>query len=299
MSVHSSRARFRALKADFNSEVKAGDELAVIDDTMFVARVEQAKADLAATTAALVNHEAVLLKAQASERLASRLLSRQQRLSDMGVVAASSLDNATRDAAFAQADIAIGKAQVEQTRAMIRQREAQLAQAQIDLERTRIRSPIDGTVITRTVDVGQTVAASLQAPELFKIAQDLRSIRIEAQISEADVGAVAAGNAVNFKVDAYPERRFRGRVAHVRLGPTETNNVITYTVIIDTDNADRKLLPGMTAEARIESEFVAGALRVSVDALQFKPRGVGSAPTFGQRKAASSARSRLRARRSH
>jgi HlyD family secretion protein len=267
----------RALKADFNSEVKAGDELAVIDDTMFAARVEQAKADLAATQAALVNHEAVLLKAEASDRFASRLLSRQQRLSDKGVVAASGLDNATRDAALAQAEIAIAKAQVEQTRATIRQREAQLAQAQIDFDRTRIRSPIDGTVIARTVDVGQTVAASLQAPELFKIAQDLRSIRIEAQISEADVGAVAAGNAVDFKVDAYPERRFQGRVAHVRLGPTETNNVITYTVIIDTDNSDRKLLPGMTAEARIESEFVADALRVSVDALRFKPRGLASA----------------------
>ncbi|MFM9849218.1 MAG: efflux RND transporter periplasmic adaptor subunit [Hyphomicrobiaceae bacterium] len=268
--------QIRALKADFNSEVKAGDELAVIDDTMFAARVEQAKADLAANRAALVNHEAVLLKAEASDRFASRLLSRQQRLSDKGVVAASALDNATRDAALAQAEIAIAKAQVEQTRAMVRQREAQLAQAQIDFERTRIRSPIDGTVITRTVDVGQTVAASLQAPELFKIAQDLRSIRIEAQISEADVGAVAAGSAVEFKVDAYPERRFRGRVAHVRLGPAETNNVITYTVIIDTDNADRKLLPGMTAEARIESEFVAGALRVSIDALRFKPRHVPS-----------------------
>lgn len=264
----------RRLKADFNSEVKAGEELAIIDDTVFAARVEQAKADVAAARATLVNHEAAVQKAEVSEHFAAKLLARQQTLSGKGVVAVAAIDNAMRDAALAKAEVAIAKAQVDQTRAVLKQRQAQLAQAQIDFERTRIRSPIDGTVITRTVDVGQTVAASLQAPELFKIAQDLSRIRIEAQISEADVGAVAAGNAVEFKVDAYPERRFRGRVAQVRLGPTETNNVITYTVIIDTDNTDRKLLPGMTAEVRIESEVVAEALRVSVDALRFKPRGM-------------------------
>lgn len=266
--------RVRLLKADFNSEVKTGDELAIIDDAMFAARVEQAMADVAAARATLVNHEAVVQKAEVSESFAAKLLARQQTLSGKGVVAAAAIDNALRDTALAKAEVAIAKAQVDQTRAVLRQRQAQLGQAQIDFERTRIRSPIDGTVITRTVDVGQTVAASLQAPELFKIAQDLSRIRIEAQISEADVGAVAAGNAVEFKVDAHPERRFRGRVALVRLGPTETNNVITYTVVIDTDNTDRKLLPGMTAEVRIESEVVADALRVSVDALRFKPRGM-------------------------
>ncbi len=132
--------------------------------------------------------------------------------------------------------MAVARAQVENAKATIAQREAQLAQAEIDLERTRIRSPIDGTVIARTVDVGQTVAASLQAPELFKIAQDLRRIRIEAQVSEADVGSVAAGNPVEFRVDAYPERRFQGRVAQVRLGGIELNNVVTYTVIIEAAN---------------------------------------------------------------
>ena len=176
------------LKADFNTEVKAGDELAVIDDKTFVARVAQAEADLAAAKAMLANHEAALLKAEAIERNAERLLERQQTLAGKGIAATTTLDNATRDAEVASAEVAIAKAQVENAKATIAQREAQLAQAEIDLERTRIRSPIDGTVIARTVDVGQTVAASLQAPELFKIAQDLRRIRIEAQVSEADVG---------------------------------------------------------------------------------------------------------------
>jgi HlyD family secretion protein len=261
------------LKADFNTEVKAGDELAVIDDKSFAARVAQARADLASATAMLANQEAALMKAEAVERNTKRLLGRAQTLASQGIAAASTLDNATRDAEVAAAEVAIAKAQVENARATIAQREAQLAQAEVDLERTRIRSPIDGTVIGRTVDVGQTVAASFQAPELFKIAQDLRRIRIEAQVSEADVGSVAEGNPVEFRVDAYPQRRFRGKVVQIRLGGVELNNVVTYTVMIEAGNDDRMLLPGMTAEAKIESASVERALRIPNDALRFKPRG--------------------------
>ena len=133
------------------------------------------------------------MKAEAIERNAERLMGRQQTLASKGIAATTTLDNATRDAEVARAEVAVVKAQLENAKAIIAQREAQLAQAEIDLERTRIRSPIDGTVIARTVDVGQTVAASLQAPELFKIAQDLRRIRIEAQVSEADVGSGRRG----------------------------------------------------------------------------------------------------------
>jgi HlyD family secretion protein len=190
------------VKADYNSEVKAGDELAVIDDKTLVAKVAQSRADLTAANAMLANQEAGLIKAEAIEHNAGRLMSRQQALESKGIAATTTLDNATRDAEVARAEVAVARAQVENARATIAQRQAQLAQAEIDLERTRIRSPIDGTVIARTVDVGQTVAASLQAPELFKIAQDLRRIRIEAQVSEADVGTVTAGNAVEFRVDA-------------------------------------------------------------------------------------------------
>ena len=269
--------QIRQLKADFNMEVKAGDELAVIDDKTFVAKVAQSRADLGAARAMLANQQAALAKAEAIERNAVRLMGRQQTLASKGITATMTLDNAIRDAEVARAEVAVVRAQVENAKAVIDQREAQVAQAEIDLERTRIRSPIDGTVIARTVDVGQTVAASLQAPELFKIAQDLRRVFIEAQVSEADVGAVGAGNAVEFRVDAYPERRFQGMVKQVRLGGTEINNVVTYAVIIEAANDDRVLLPGMTADARIESAMLDRALRVPNDALRFKPRDVPTA----------------------
>ena len=167
----------------------------------------------------------------------------------------------------------MGKAQIESAKAVITQREAALKQADVDLERTKIISPINGTVISRTIDIGQTVAASLQAPELFKIAQDIRRIRIEAQVNEADVGVVAEGNKVGFTVDAYPDRTFDGKVTQVRLAATELNNVVTYTVIIEASNDDRKLFPGMTANVQIEVAKKDDALRVPNDALRFKPRG--------------------------
>jgi HlyD family secretion protein len=271
------------LKADFNTEVKAGDELAIIDDKSFVAKLAQSRADLEAARADLATRQAALAKAEAIERNARRLMGRQQTLAHKGIAATTTLDNATRDADVARAEMAVVHAQVENAKAVIAQREAQLAQAEIDLARTRIRSPIDGTVIARTVDVGQTVAASLQAPELFKIAQDLRRVFIEAQVSEADVGEVTVGNAVEFRVDAYPVRRFQGKVKQVRLGGTEVNNVVTYAVIVEAANDDRLLLPGMTADARIESARLDRALRVPNDALRFKPKGIPMADAARRR----------------
>lgn len=260
------------LKADFNSEVKPGDVMAVLDDKSFVARVAQAKADLAAAEGQVLNQEAAMVRAQAVDRQAGRAIARQQELATRGVSAQAAVDTATRDAEVARADIAVAKAQLVTARATLAQRQAQLDQAQIDLDRTRVRSPIDGTVISRTVDVGQTVAASLQAPELFKIAQDLRRIRIEAQVNEADVGAVLEGNAVEFTVDAYPERTFLGRVTQVRLAATELQNIVTYTVIIEAANEDRRLFPGMTANARIETDRRDDVLRVPNEVFRFKPR---------------------------
>jgi HlyD family secretion protein len=210
---------------------------------------------------------------------AERNAARQTTLAAKGIAATAALDNATRDMDVAKADIAVAKAQIENAKAQIAQREAQLEQAQIDLERTIIRSPIDGTVIGRTVDIGQTVAASLQAPELFKIAQDLRRIRIEAQVNEADVGAVAEGNPVSFTVDAYPEMRFSGIVTQVRLAATELQNVVTYTVIIEAANTDRKLFPGMTANVQIETARRDGVARLPMDALRFKPRNLSGSAT--------------------
>jgi HlyD family secretion protein len=283
------------LEVDFNSEVKEGDVLAILDDKTLLARVAQAKADLAMARAILANQEANLKKSEAVLRQAERSAGRQQTLANKGIAATAALDNAMRDSEVARAEIAVAKAQIENAKAQIEQRSAQLLQAEIDLDRTRIRSPINGVVISRTVDVGQTVAASLQAPELFKIAQDLRRIRIEAQVNEADVGAVAEGNAVEFTVDAYPERRFTGLVTQVRLAATELQNVVTYTVIIEAANPDRKLFPGMTANVRIETARRDNVLVVPNDATRFKPRNrvAEAAPAEGGDKGQGSRATRL------
>jgi HlyD family secretion protein len=265
------------LYVDFNSEVKEGDLLATLDPRTYEAKVSQAKADLSSAHAALSNQEAALLKAEAVKANAERTKERQQSLQQKGYASTSVLDAAARDAEVATADIAVSKAQIESAKAVIVQREAALRQAQIDLERTRIVSPIKGTVISRTVDPGQTVAASLQAPELFKIAQDLRLIRIEAQVNEADVGVVAEGNPVQFTVDAYPDRTFTGKVTQVRLASTELSNVVTYTVIIEASNDDRRLFPGMTANVQIEVAKRDNVLRLANDALRYRPRN--DAPT--------------------
>ena len=261
-----------AVNADFNSTVKKGDVLATIDTRSFKAKVAQAKADLAAAEAALVNQNAVLARADAILKLARSTIERQRPLVQKGVSPISVLDTATRDIEVGTAEINVAKAQIESAKATIAQRQAQLRSTEIDLERTQIKAPIEGTVISRSVDPGQTVAASFQAPELFKIAQDLARIRIEAQVNEADVGAIEAGNPVTFTVDAYPERQFEGQVAQVRLAATEINNVVTYTVIIEAVNEDRKLFPGMTANVQIEAARRDDVLRLANDVLRYKPK---------------------------
>ncbi|WP_333794584.1 efflux RND transporter periplasmic adaptor subunit [Hyphomicrobium sp.] len=260
------------VRVDFNSEVKPGDILATIDAQTFAAKVAQAEADLEAADAALHNQEAALLKSKAILEAAELNVSRQESLAEKRLSPQLTYETALRDRDVAKADIAVAEAQVMSARATIAQRKAALDQAKIDLERADIRSPIDGTVISRTVDPGQTVAASLQAPELFQIAENLSRIRIEAQVNEADVGAVSEGNPATFTVDAYPDRQFEGRVTQVRLAATELNSVVTYTVIIEADNEGRKLFPGMTASVLIVSDTREGTLRVSNDALRFRPK---------------------------
>ena len=260
------------VRVDFNSEVKPGDILATIDAKTFAAKVAQAKADLEAAEAALANQQAALEKSKAVLQAAETNVTRLQGLAEKRLSPLLTLETAIRDRDVAKADIAVAQAQVASARATIAQRNAALEQAAVDLERADIRSPVDGTVISRTVDPGQTVAASLQAPELFQIAQNLSRIRIEAQVNEADVGAVAEGNPATFVVDAYPDKQFEGVVTQVRLAATELNSVVTYTVIIEAANEGRKLFPGMTANVMIVSATRDGALRVSNDALRFKPR---------------------------
>ena len=260
------------LNVDFNSEVQAGDIIALIDSRTYESRVAQAKADVQAAEAGLNSQNAALKRAEAVRRQAESNIGRQKALQQKGIVAAATLDNASRDADVATAEQDTARAQIDIAKAVVLQKQAVLRQAEVDLERTRIVAPVSGTVISRTVDVGQTVAASLQSPELFKIAQDLRRIRIEAQVNEADVGHVAAGNSVTFTVDAYPGRTFRGTVTAVRLTATEIQNVVTYTVIIEAPNSDRKLYPGMTANAQIEVAYKSQVVRVPNDALRFRPR---------------------------
>ncbi len=268
--------QIETLSADFNSEVKSGDVLARIDPKTFERRVAQARADVAVAKAALLVREANLAKARAVLKQAGKAVERNQALAAKKLTAQTNLESATRDASVAQAEIAVAQAEIESAKAAVAQKQAALDQAEIDLDRTFIRAPIGGTVISRTIDIGQTVAASLQAPELFRIAQDLRRIRIEAQVNEADIGDIANGNTVAFTVDAFPDRNFTGHVSQVRLAATEIQNVVTYTVIIDAQNEDRRLYPGMTANVVIETGIRQGVLKVPNEALRFRPRASAS-----------------------
>jgi HlyD family secretion protein len=270
------------VNVDFNSEVKPGDILATLDTKTFSAKVAQARADLVAAEAALANQQAAMNKSKAVLQAAETNVARQQGLAEKRLSPQLTYETALRDRDVAKADIGVAEAMVASARATIQQRQAAVDQATIDLERAEIRSPIDGTVISRTVDPGQTVAASLQAPELFKIAQDLSRIRIEAQVNEADVGAVSEGNAATFTVDAYPDRQFEGKVTQVRLAATEISSVVTYTVIIEAGNPGRKLFPGMTANVVILSATRDGVLRISNDAFRFKPK-IAAAEAPGRR----------------
>lgn len=270
------------LKASFNSEVKAGDVLATLDDASFASRVTQARAELALAQSALLNQEAALAKAQALYEHAEKTSERQNALVRSRTTTASSVDAAERDVLVAKSEIEIAKAQIAGAKSTVAHREAQLEQALIDLEHTKIRAPISGIVLSRLVEVGQTVAASLQSPELFRIAQNLTRIQIEAQIGEAEIGGVKQGNPVSFTVDAFPEDRFAGEVSAVRLAPNIDQNIVTYTVVIDVDNADLRLYPGMTATVKIETAKRENVARVPLDALRFAPEDVTAEQGEGQ-----------------
>ncbi len=236
------------LRVDYNSRVTNGQVIAQIDPQSYQQYLSQAEADLANARASLkltqVNFQ------RAKELRAAKLIS--------------------------QADYDTADASLQQAEAVAKTKEASLNKAKVDLERTTITSPIDGVVISRAVDVGQTVAANFNAPTLFTIAQDLRAMRIEAAVSEADVGGVGEGQTVKFTVDAFPNRTFSGRVSQVRYEPITSQNVVTYVAIVDVRNDDLKLRPGMTANATIITSERRNVLRVPNAALRFRP------PTAGQ-----------------
>ncbi len=260
-----------ALHADFNSRVKKGDLLAVIDPQTYQQRVAQAEADMAVARANMGSQQASLRKAQTTVEQARRDYERQQQLAARQLIAQTAIEDSRKQLELAESDLIIAQAQIKNAEAALQTRQASLEQARIDLSRTQIRSPIDGVVISRSVDLGQTVAASLQAPVLFKIAQDLSQIQIEAKVDEADIGSIEPEDQATFTVDAFPDQTFPGRVAQVRLAATTTQNVVTYSVMIQAENPAQMLLPGMTANVRIVTDRREEVLRVPNDAARYQP----------------------------
>jgi HlyD family secretion protein len=259
------------LNADFNSHVKKDQVVAQIEPSLFQGAVLQAKADLGDGQANLAVAKANLNKAKAAAVQAKQDLDRYQSLADAGVIPEQQLDAAKATSQSDDAAVAAAQAQVTQAAADVQQKVAALTVAQTNLDHTIIRSPIDGTVIARSVDVGQTVAASLQAPTLFTIAQDLTKMQVYVATDESDVGAIHAGQTVNFKVDAFPTRTFAGKVSAVRLNATTVQNVVTYTTIVDFDNPDMKLYPGMTAYVNVPVATANDVVKVPNGALRYMP----------------------------
>lgn len=247
----------KAIYVDYNSEVKKGQLLAQIDPANFEAQVQQNQAQIA-------NAQANLAKLQAIADFDEKQYQRYKNLYSRNFVAKSELD---QKYSTYRSDIA----QISAARAQISQYQASLQTAQTNLGYTKIIAPVDGTVISRKIDLGQPVAASFQAPELFTIAQDLTKMQIEVSVSEADIGKVKEGQDVTYTLDGYPDSTFTGKVTQVRLSPTTVSNVVTYTVIVDVDNEDLKLKPGMTANVSIITSKSKDVMCVPNMALKFTP----------------------------
>lgn len=258
------------LYVDFNSQVKKGQLIAQIDPALFEGALEQAKADLANAKANVSAAIANTAKAKANQVQTKADYQRAQGLAQQGVVSPQALDLAHANADSAVAQVAAAVAAEEQAQAQLLQKQAAVRVAQTNLDYTTIHAPIDGTVVARNVDVGQTVAASLQAPTLFTIAQDLTKMQVYAKTDESDVGQIRPGQKVDFKVDAYPRDTFHGTVSQVRMNSTVVQNVVTYDTIIDFDNPELKLFPGMTAYVTIPVAMV-NAVKVPNGALRYKP----------------------------
>ena len=281
--VHQARAQVEAAKASVLNQQAA---------------VEKTRADLENARAALAAARAQTAKAQVTVVDSRRTLGRNRDLRQRGLIAQADEDTAQAayDSAFAQveaskaqeeaqlssvraaeAQLRVSEAMLKNAEAQVAQNEAALRQAQADLDRTYIRAPVDGIVVGRSVDVGQTVAASLQAPTLFTIAQDLRNMQVDTNVDEADVGRVRVGQTATFTVDSFPGRTFSGEVVQIRKAPLVVQNVVTYDVVVTAHNPEQRLLPGMTANVRIIIQQKDDVLQVPNAALRFRPAGVESA----------------------
>jgi HlyD family secretion protein len=282
--------QIKEIFVDYNSVVKQGDVIARIDPDSFALRVNQALADLEAGRATALTQranvaalQAEVSRAQVALAEAERDLKRNQLLVEKGFVSQAILEKSQSAVAIArenvktaQAQRAVGDAQVRNGEALVKQRESQLAQAKVDLERTTIRAPVDGIVISRSVDAGQTVAASLQAPILFLIARNLTDMQVEASIDEAEIGRVAVGQDTTFTVDSFPGRTFSGKIMQVRKAAQVVQNVVTYIAVISAPNPDQALLPGMSANVRIITAQRNDVAKLPNAALRFRPAGMGA-----------------------
>jgi HlyD family secretion protein len=245
------------LFADFNSRVTKGQVVAQIDPASFKAKVDSDRANLDRAKAEVTRVQALLVQAE-------RDVQRNAALVTDGLVTQQEYD-----AAVANRDSL--KAQVDVSKASVTQQVATLAMSEVNLQYTTIESPIDGIVVARSVDRGQTVSASLSAPTIFIIAADLKSMQVQAAVAEADIGRIVPGQKVHFTVDAFQGTTFEGKVSQVRLAPTTVQNVVTYTVLVDAPNPDSRLLPGMTANLTFEVDRAEDVLLVSESALRFEP----------------------------
>ena len=271
----------KSLTADFNTTVHRGQVIAVLEPSLFQSQVEQARATVSKL-------QADAERAAVEVRDTQAKLRRARELSEKKLISASDLDTAATAANQAEAQVKSAEAQIVQAK-------AQLQQANVNLGHTIITAPIDGIVVARSVDVGQTVAASMQAPTLFVIAGDMSRMQVLARVDESDIGRVQQGQPVSFTVDAYPGETFSGTVSQVRLQPTVEQNVVSYTTVIDVPNRDLKLKPGMTANVSVEIARADDVLRVPAAALRFRPKtddasgggrpqaqGQGQGPAQGQ-----------------
>jgi HlyD family secretion protein len=277
--------------ADFNTQVKKDQVIARIDPQSFELRVNQARADVdaaksavAVALASLAAQKAELGRVKVNLADAERDLNRKKMLVEKNFISPAELDkaktlyDATREQIKSvEAQTEVNESQIGSAQAAVKQREALLKQAQVDLARTIIRAPVNGTVILKNIDAGQTVAASLQAPVLFTIAQDLRDMQVEAAIDEADVGRLRVGQQASFTVDAFPRRGFSGEIRQIRKSPVNVQNVISYTVVISAANPDQSLLPGMTANVRVVVDNRESVLKIANAALRFRQGGTPAA----------------------
>jgi HlyD family secretion protein len=249
--------RVQSLLVDFGSTVRQGELVATIDPALFQAATAQAEANHRAAIASVERGKAQVLNAE-------KQFARAESLHKEGLTTSADLETAEANLAVTRADLDVARANVNQTAAA-------RAQAALNLKYTTIVSPIDGIVISRNVDVGQTVAATLQAPTLFTIAQDLTRMQVDTNIAEADVGRITTGMAATFTVDAYPKRVFRGQVRQVRDNAQTIQNVVTYDAVVDVDNSERLLKPGMTANVSFTYANREGIVRIPNTALRFRP----------------------------